>query len=140
MKAECAKQPILFIYSKPNWIPSRALYLQITSKIANCLCPQSYMINKSNHSLYAWKRQAPMPRESASYESESESTPFPLTWKFPLRMMCAAEDWRREWEPHRPSTRPSSSRRPWSCTRNRAPPTPRWPAGSDATRAAFRTG
>ena len=45
---------------------------------------------------------------------ESEFAPFPLTSRFPFRMMRATEDWGQAWEPHRPSERPSSSRRPWS--------------------------
>lgn len=73
-------------------------------------------------------------------ESESESAPFPLTSRFPFRMMRATEDRRQAWEPHRPSTRPSSNRRRSSFTESPGRPTPRWRAGSDATRAACRTG
>ena len=72
--------------------------------------------------------------------AESESAPFPLTHRFPSHMMRATEDRRRIWEPHRQGTRPSSSRRRSSCAGNQGPPTPRWRAGSDATRAAFRIG
>lgn len=43
-----------------------------------------------------------------------ESAPFPLTSRFPFRMVRATEDRGKAWELHRPSARPSSSRRPWS--------------------------
>ena len=38
-------------------------------------------------------------------ESESESAPFPLTSRFPFRMMRGMEDRRQAWEPHRQGAR-----------------------------------
>lgn len=67
-----------------------------------------------------------------------ESAPDPLTSGFPFRHDGRKRGKGARWERHLPSTRPSSSRRPSSCTGNRGPRTPRWRAGSDATPAACR--
>ena len=62
--------------------------------------------------------------------NEIESTPDPLTSRFPFR-----HDGRNggkrggPWAIHLPGTRRNSSRRPLSCTGNRARRTPRWRAG-----------
>ena len=59
-------------------------------------------------------------------ESESESAPDPLTSGFPFRHDVRKRGKGARWGGHRPGTRWNSSRRPWSCTGNRARRTPRW--------------
>lgn len=70
-----------------------------------------------------------------------ESAPDSLTSRFPFRH-DGRDGGKRggAWAIHPPGARPSSSRRPSSCTGNRAPRMPRLRAGWAATRAACPIG